>query len=175
MRLVLLVAVACAFACPAAAQPVFPQQSGAPTPAPATQPGALITALTPGQVVDLFNAASFPSKVTQDDKQNKWVVTNFWGDNLYSGVSFSGTCNNGACNILNIFANFGKSPNVNQAWINAWNQAKCCVRAYFLSDQDQSLIFVYDVPLLTGVSPDYVKTAAQLFKAIVDTSANFKP
>jgi hypothetical protein len=176
MRLVFLVAAIFAVACPAAAQPVFPQPSRTPAPTTSTEPGTLITAMTPQQVADLLNNASFPSKVVADDKNsnNKWVVTSFWGDNLYSGVLFNGNCDNsGACTILGFFANFGKSPNVNQDWVNGWNLDRCCVRAYFLSDQ--SLVFQYDVALFTGVSPDYVKAAAQFFKSAVDASTNFKP
>lgn len=172
--IVILVIAGFAFACPASAQPVFPQQGGsAPTPPPAAPPGALLTEMTADQVVQLMNAASFPSKVAQDDKQNKWVTTNFWGENLYSGVLLTGDCDKGGCDILNYFANFGKSPTVNQAWINAWNQSKCCVKAFLLSDQ--SLVFEYDLPLLTGVTSDYVTAAAQGFKSVVDTAANFKP
>jgi hypothetical protein len=176
MRLLFLAAAVFAVACPAAAQPVIPQQSSTPAAAPSAEPGALITAMTPQQVVDLLNNVSFPSKVVSDDKNsnNKWVVTSFWGDNLYSGVLFNGNCDNsGACSILGFFANFGKSPNVNQAWVDGWNSDECCVRAYFLSDQ--SLVFQYDVALFTGVSADYIKAAAQFFKSTVDASTNFKP
>lgn len=175
MRFLLLVAAALVFGSPVAAQPVLPQPGGAP-PAPPTasaQPGALIAAMTPEQVVALLNP-TFPSKVGQDDKNNKWVVTGFWGDNLYSGVLMNGDCdNNGACDVLGFFANFGKTPNVDQTWVNAWNSNKCCVRAFFSTDQ--SLLFEYDVALFPGVTTDYIQSAAQLFKSVVNDSTKFKP
>jgi hypothetical protein len=176
MRLLLLVAAALAFVSPVAAQPVLPQPGGAaPTTTTTTtaQPGALIASMTADQVAGLLNP-TFPSKVTQDDKNSKWVITSFWGDSLYSGVLMNGTCdNNGSCTILGFFANFGKTPNVDQNWVNSWNENQCCVRAFFYTDQ--SLIFQYDVALSPGVTADYITSAAQLFKQAVDQSTNFKP
>ncbi|HKH81622.1 MAG TPA: YbjN domain-containing protein [Methylovirgula sp.] len=172
----ILVTAAFTFAWPAVAQPVFPQQGGAPTTTPPAsgQGPVLITEITPDQLVPLLNAESYPSQVNTDNKGSKWVVTSFWGQNLYSGVLFSGNCDkNSDCTMLNFFANFGKSSNVNQNWVNAWNMGECCVRAYFLSDQ--SLIFQYDVQLGPGVTADYIKAAAQTFKEVVDGAANFKP
>lgn len=165
--------IAISSACAASAQPVFPQANAPAVTAAPAQPGGLIKELTPDQVVTLLNGLSFPSKVTQDDKQNKWVVTSFWGDNLYSGVLFAGSCDAGGCDILNFFANFGKSPTVNQTWVNSWNAQKCCVKAFLL--QDQTLVFEYDLPLFTGVTEDYVKSVAEGFKLLVDGSVNFKP
>jgi hypothetical protein len=62
---------------------------------------------------------------------------------------------------------------VSQAWIDGWNNSWLYVRAS--KAQDGSLIFSWDVALLTGVTADYIKTSAQLFKTIVDGSTDFKP
>jgi hypothetical protein len=157
----IIVIAALAFARTATAQPVFPHPGGGPANAPsAEQQSALITKLTPDQVVQLLNAASVPSEVVEDDKHNKWVVAQFWGKDLYSGV------------ITEHCENFGKSPSVNQAWLNAWNRSKVSVKAYRSSD---NLIFSYDLPLFTGVTADYIITVAKFFKAVVESSTEFKP
>ncbi len=169
----IIVIAALAFARTATAQPVFPHPGGGPANAPsAEQQSALITKLTPDQVVQLLNAASIPSEVVEDDKHNKWVVAQFWGKDLYSGVITEHCENDGGCRTLEIFANFGKSPSVNQAWLNAWNRSKVSVKAYRSSD---NLIFSYDLPLFTGVTADYIITVAKFFKAVVESSTDFKP
>jgi hypothetical protein len=61
---------------------------------------------------------------------------------------------------------------LNQKWIDGWNDTWLYVRA---SRSSGNLVFTWDVAFLTGVSPEYVQTAIQLFKAIVDQSTDFKP
>ena len=150
----IIVIAALAFARTATAQPVFPHPGGGPANTPsAEQQSALITKLTPDQVVQLLNAASIPSE--------SWKTTNttngLWrssGERTSTAVSLRIiVINDGGCRTLEIFANFGKSPSVNQAWLNAWNRSKVSVKAYRSSN---NLIFSYDLPLFTGVTADYI-------------------
>jgi hypothetical protein len=71
-----------------------------------------------------------------------------------------------------LFANLGKESSVNQDWINAWNDRMLYVRA---TNHKDALIFTWQVALLTGVTPDYIKYAASGFKYLVDQSTDFKP
>jgi Putative bacterial sensory transduction regulator len=159
----------------AAAQPVFPHPGGdVPANAPSGQQATLITKLTPEDVAKLFSQASIPSEVMEDDKHNKMVVVQFWGKDLYSGVITEHCEKDGSgCRTLEIFANFGKSPNVNQAWLNAWNGSKIGVKAFRTESND--LIFEFDLPLFSGVTPDYIVRVAKFFKVAVDSSSDFKP
>ncbi len=144
----IIVIAALAFARTATAQPVFPHPGSGPANTPADEQQAeLITTLTPDQVASMLNQASIPSGLVEDDKHNKIVVVEFWGKDLYSGIMTDHCDKNGGCHTLEIFANFGKSPNVNQAWINAWNRSKVGVKAYRISNNE--LIFEYDLSLLS--------------------------
>jgi hypothetical protein len=169
-----LIMAAFIFSNTAIAQPVFPpagKPEGSAAPAPAA--GAQITALTAAQVAQLLNEAGFPSKVVENAQHEHWVVTEFWGKDLYAGVTFAGKCENDACNVLEIFGNFGKPANVDQAWVNAWNRSKLFAKAVFFPDG--TLIFRYDLALFPSVTPDYVKTSAAVFKVVVSSAADFKP
>jgi Putative bacterial sensory transduction regulator len=141
--------------------------------APASSSGGLLVKLTAEQVVGLLNEAGFHSEVRQD-KDSKFVVAAFWGQDLYSGVIVEHCEKDGSgCHTLEFFANFGKDQPVDANWINAWNNSKIGVKASKLGDG--TLLFDYDLPLLTGVTADYVKELAKFFKLVVDTATQFKP
>lgn len=155
--------------------PNSPAPAPAPAPTPGTplggQTGSQITEITPAQVVTLLDSLNFQSQVSTSN--NEIVVTNFWGQGVVSGVLLQGTCDAGGCTTLSFFADLGKVNNIDQNWVNAWNGEKGYVRAFLGSDQ--SLFFEYDLPLLTGVSTDYIKATAAGFKSVVDTASTFKP
>jgi hypothetical protein len=136
-------------------------------------PAGMIVKLKAEQIAQLFNDAGFQSKVVDNDGTHM-VVTGFWSDQVFSGAIPQSCEKDGSgCHAFKLFANLGSDTGVSQAWIDAWNNNWLFVRAYKL--ENGSLIFAWDVALLTGVTPDYVKTTAKLFKTIVDESSDFKP
>ena len=87
------------------------------------------------------------------------VLVAFWNDQIFSGAIPQACEKDGSgCHSFKLFANLGKDTGVDQAWINAWNNSYYYVRAFKL--QDGQLIFEWNVALLTGVTPDYIKLAA---------------
>jgi hypothetical protein len=136
-------------------------------------PAGMIVKLKAEQIAQLFNDAGFQSKVVDNDGTHM-VVTSFWSDQVFSGAIPQSCEKDGSgCHAFKLFANLGADTGVSQAWVDAWNNNWLFVRAYKL--ENGSLIFAWDVALLTGVTPDYVKTTAKLFKTIVDESSDFKP
>jgi len=133
--------------------------------------GGMLTKVTVEQMAQLFNAAGFKSQVI-DNGGIKMVQTIFWTEDIFGGA-LPEACekDNSGCGAMKIFANLGKAT-VNQKWIDGWNDTWLYVRA---SRSSGNLVFTWDVAFLTGVSPEYVQTAIQLFKAIVDQSTDFKP
>ena len=131
-----------------------------------------MTKLTVAQMAQLMTAAGFQSQVI-NNKKVEMVRTIFWNaDGIFSGAIPMGCEKDGSgCGSYKIFANLGKSA-VGEKWVSAWNSSWPFVRAYIASDG--SLIFTWDVPLLTGATPAYVESAVQLFKLIVDKSTDFK-
>jgi hypothetical protein len=180
MRLVLraaLILSAVAFASAATAQPT--PGGAAPsttpsttTPSTAAPSGGLITQFNADQVAQLFTAAGFASKsgVEQDNK-TPMVSTQFW-PNITSGVIGNACDSNNACPAYTILAIFPNEQAINDTWTDGWNSKFLFIKAY--KDGD-NLIFEWDVMLAPGVTPDYVEATAQVFKAIVDQSTNFKP
>lgn len=170
MRLVMraaLILSAVALASAAAAQPA-PGGSSAPSSAPS----GLITQFNASQFAQLFTAAGFSSQATvEQDNKTPMVATQFW-PNVGSGVLGNACDNNGACPAYSILAIFSNEKSINDAWVTAWNSKMLFVKAY--KDGD-SLIFEWDVMLAPGATSAYVEATAQVFKAIVDESTNFKP
>lgn len=162
------------FAAAASAQPVFPRAGGGGGQAANTPPSDLITKLTPDQVVQIANAASFPAHVEETSDHQKRVIVEFWGKDVFAGVLLDHCDADGSgCRTLEIFTNFGKSDNVKGAWMDAWNRSRIAVKAYRNTTGD--LIFEYDLPLFTGVTSSYVEAAFKLFKVAVDGAPDFKP
>jgi Putative bacterial sensory transduction regulator len=79
------------------------------------------------------------------------------------------------CRTLHFFANFGKQEQsaVDAKWIDAWNRTYVGAKAFTLKNGE--LIFSYDLPLLSGVSQDYIVRFTNFYKGLVDTSFKFKP
>jgi hypothetical protein len=57
--------------------------------------------------------------------------------------------------------------------MDAWNDRYFYVRV--IKTGDGSLVFLWNVALLTGVTSDYVKVSAALFQSTVDDASDFKP
>jgi hypothetical protein len=149
----------------------------APTPQPAA-PAGLITKVTPQQVVQLVSAAitgiTITPQIKPGDNGTSVVVFPVWGDQVYSGVALQ-NCekDNSGCYVLTFFANFGKQPTINQAWINGWNSNFFQVHAYTLSTGE--VVFSSDLMILSGVPPEYITSYASFFKKVVDNSSTYKP
>jgi hypothetical protein len=136
-------------------------------------PAGLIVKLQAEQIAQLFSEAGFQSKII-DNNNTHMIQTLFWTDQVFSGAIPEACEKDGSgCHAFKVFANLGPDTGVSQAWIDAWNNNWLYVRAS--KTQDGSLIFTWDVALLTGVTADYVRVSAKLFKTIVDSSSDFKP
>lgn len=167
----ILTVVALVFALSANAQPRPGGGGSAPSGGPSGAPSGLITKITLEQLAKLFSAAGFQSKVV--DNGGKMVQTVFWSPDIYGGALGESCEKDGSgCHAFKIFVNFGKST-VDQKWVDAWNNSWLYVHASVANNG--SLIFDWDVGLLTGVTPEYIETAVKLFKQIVDQSTDFKP
>ena len=177
--MVLMVALIFAGAAAAQPRPGGGGGGGGGGPAAPSAPGGLIHQFNAEQIAQIFNAAGFPSQVADDkinDKKTiRIVVTHFWGNDNTFGGAFPEACsqdNPNVCQAMQIFVNLGKTG-VDSKWVNAYNATYLYVRAY--QYDDGSLVFVFDFPLVPGVTPDFIKTAVTVFKAAVDASADFKP
>jgi hypothetical protein len=136
-------------------------------------PGGMIVKINAEQLAQLFTEAGFPSKVIDNNKTHM-VQTQFWTEDVFSGAIPEACDDDGSgCHVFKIFANLGADAGITDAWINAWNSRYWFARAYKLDNG--ALIFAFDVPLWTGLTPDYIKTAAAMFKKSVDESTDFKP
>jgi len=135
-------------------------------------PAGLIVNAQVEQLAALFNEAGFRSTVVQK-QGGKVVQTEFWSADVFSGAYPVHCEKDGPCHGYKLFANLGRDSGVDEAWLDAWNSRLVYVRAFKLPSGE--LIFAWDVPVLTGVSPDYVKLTATLFKTIVDLATDFKP
>jgi Putative bacterial sensory transduction regulator len=167
---VLLAAIAILCSVSANAQPRPGGGGGSPGPrgAPA---GGMLTKVTVEQMAQLFKAAGFKSQVVENNG-TKMVQTVFWTSDIFGGaIPLGCEKDNSGCHGMKVFANLGKAT-VDQNWVDAWNDYYFYVRA---SRSSGNLIFTWDVAFLTGVSPEYVQTAIQWFKQIVDQSTDFKP
>lgn len=134
--------------------------------------GGLIVKIQAEQLAQLMKDAGFPSKVI--DNNGKIVQSVFWNDQIFSGIIPQGCEKDGSgCHSLKLFANLGKDTGTDQAWLDAWNSSYFYVRAYKL--KDGQLIFEWNIALLNGVTPDYIKLAATFFKSTVDEFTDFKP
>ncbi len=172
MRAVLILsAVALAF--PAAAQ-LVPGGGGTPPAAPSTPSptSGLITQFNAAQIAQLFTAAGFTSTAgTLSDNKTPVVNVQFW-PNTISGVLGTLCENNGTCPAYQILTLLPNQTGIGDPWTDGWNDKFGFVKAV---KNGSDLIFIMDVVLGPGVSGDYVKTTASLYKAIVDQAQNFNP
>ena len=148
---------------------------GGSTPAPASAPtttSGLITVYDANQIAQLFTAAGFPSSVSVGSDKVPYVQVQFW-PNTVAGVA-PGYCNKDGtnCNAYKLIAIISNETSIGDAWTDAWNGYYYFVRAY---KDGTDLYFTWDILLAPGVTPDYIKTTASIFKSIVDDSTNFKP
>lgn len=176
MRFMTCVAVALAAVVLSSGVSAQPRPGGGAGSSPFANPpasgGALITEYNADQIAQLFSAAGFPSKAVVTKDNAHIVQTEFW-PNTASGVAAAYcTKSGGACHAIKIMAIFVNAASVGDTWINAWNSQFFFVRGY---KSGKDLVFTWDILLYPGVSADYIKTAAAVFKSIVDESANFKP
>lgn len=173
----ILMAAALIFAIAANAQPrpgggPAPKGGGGGAPAGGSVPAGMIIKIQAEQIAKIFGDAGFQSKVIDNNKIHM-VQTVFWTSDIFSGAIPNACEDDGSgCHAFQIFANLGKDSPVNQAWMDAWNSKTLYVHASMANGE---LIFSWDVGLLTGITSDYIKTSAQLFKYIVDQSTDFKP
>jgi hypothetical protein len=167
----ILIMAALVFATSASAQP----RPGGPRPGPgpAGGQGGMIVEFRAEQIAQLFSEAGFPSKVAEDNQKVHFVLTQFWPDTV-SGAQRA-YCSQKDPNICHAFKLFAllKDTGVDQTWVNAWNSKYYFVRASLSSDG--FLWFDWDVLLRPGVTPEYVKMSATVFKSLVDASSDFKP
>jgi hypothetical protein len=156
----------------ASAQP-RPGGSGTAKPAPATTAdNALIAQYDADQLAKLFTAAGFSSKVVTTKDNQRIVQAQFW-PNTPSGAEPAYCKNDGStCNAYKLVAIINNETSIGDAWTDAWNAKYYFVRAY---KDGNDLVFTWDVLLYPGVSADYIKTTATVFKSIVDDSTDFKP
>jgi hypothetical protein len=174
----ILVVASLVLAATASAQPRpgggAPKAPGGGAPAPGGgAPGGLIVKIQAEQIAQLFNEAGFRSKVIDNNKIHM-VQTEFWSDQVFSGAIPGGCEKDGSgCHWMQLFANLGTDSGVDQAWMDAWNGRWYGVRVHKLDNG--AVVFYFDVPMLSGVTPDYIKAAGAVFKAIVDASTDFKP
>jgi hypothetical protein len=150
-----------------------------PAPTPQSAPAAgLITKATPQQIAQLISGAVSGTQITPQIKPGNdgtSVVTfPVWGDQVYSAVSLE-NCekDNSGCYVLEFFANFGKQPNIDQTWINGWNNQYYAARVAPLPSGE--IVFSADLMVLNGVTPGYITSFAGFFKKVVDNSSTFKP
>ena len=150
-----------------------------PAPTPQSAPAAgLITKATPQQVAQAISGAVSGTKITPQIKPGNdgtsIVTFPVWGDQVYSAVSLE-NCekDNSGCYVLEFFANFGKQPSIDQAWINGWNNQYYAARVSPLPNGE--IVFSADLMVLNGVTPDYITSFAGFFKKVVDNSSTYKP
>jgi hypothetical protein len=175
MRLVMraaLILSAVAFASAAVAQPTPGGTAPSAPPTTSAPSGSLVSQFSAAQIAQLFTTAGFASTAgVEQDNKTPIVSVQFW-PNITSAVVGNACDNNGACPAYTIIALFPNEKAINDAWTDSWNSKTLFIKAY--KDGD-TLIFEWDVMLAPGVSTDYVEATAQVFKAIVDQSTNFKP
>jgi hypothetical protein len=136
-------------------------------------PAGLVVKIDAQKLAQLMNDAGFASKVIDNGGVTVVLVT-FWNDQIFSGAIPQACEKDGSgCRSFKLFANLGKDTGVDDAWINAWNRSYYYVRAFKLPSGE--LVFEWNVALLTGLTPDYIKLAALAFKSAVDDSTDFKP
>jgi hypothetical protein len=167
----------------AAAQPVLPgptpSPAPSPVPAPGPAPGGLIAKITPQQLAQLLtqlkvNGAPLqPTIKTFPGKDYAIVAVPVWPQ-VFSGVLMNLCESDGSgCRVLRFFANVGKQPTVDAAWINAYHANHWGVMAF--TAEGGVLIFFHDVPLFSGVPQDYIINNAAFFKNAVDEAFKYKP
>jgi hypothetical protein len=144
---------------------------GGPSPGGGNAPSGLVVNVQPEQMAQILTQAGFQSKAV-DNGGTHMVRSLFWSEDIFSGLIPEVCDKDGPCHAYKLFANLGKDSGVNQAWIDAWNSRWLYVHATL---SDGSLIFAWDVAVLTGVTPEYVASTAKLFVAIVNESTDFKP
>jgi len=159
------------FTATASAQPRPGGGTPANTPATPADNG-LITQFNADQLSQLFTAAGFTSKVVVTKDNQRIVQTQFW-PNTASGAEAAYCKKDGStCSAFKLIAIISNETNINDAWTSAWNSRYFFVRAY---KDGTDLVFTWDVLLYPGVSAEYVKATASIFKSIVDDSTDFKP
>lgn len=138
-----------------------------------TAPSGAVAGYSAQEISQLFTDAGFQSEVQKDKDNTQFVVGNFWGGSPYA-IAYPYSCNadGSGCKVLQIFVNIGKNDQITQAWMDAWNTRQLFVKVVKMSDG--SAVFDWDV-IITGVTPDYVKLVAALFKQQLDASSSFKP
>jgi hypothetical protein len=162
------------FAATANAQPRPGGGGHSPSGGGGSSAGGLIIKIQADQVAQLLNDAGFPSKVIETKNGDHMVVSAFWNDQIFSGAIPEACEKDGSgCHAVMLFANLGKDTGVDEAWLDAWNKSYWYTHVFKLDSGE--LVFYWHVGLLTGVTPDYIKLAAKLFKANVDASTDFKP
>jgi len=159
------------FATAASAQPKPGGGGNPPTTTPPADNG-LIAQYNADQLAQLFTAAGFSSKVVVTKDNQRIVRTQFWPDTASGAEAAYCKKDGSTCNAYKLVAIISNEKNIADNWTNAWNSRYFFVRAY--KDGDD-LVFTWDVLLYPGVSADYVKTTATIFKSIVDDSTDFKP
>ena len=112
-------------------------------------------------------------QITKNNDGTSLVTFPVWGSGVYSAITVENCEQDGSgCYVLDFFANFGKQPSLNAAWMNAWNDQFYIARVYPLSNGE--VVFTADLAILTGVTPDYVTAFAGFFKQVVDNASTFK-
>jgi hypothetical protein len=134
-------------------------------------PAGLITKITAEQTAEIMTKAGYTDVKIINGNQGTRHVGGKAGETPVFAIHAG--CENGACSTVTFTVYFGKQESIDLNYMNAWHTAWRFTKLY--RDKDNDIVFDMDVPLLTGVTPDYFTSASILFVNMLKKVMEFKP
>ena len=154
----------------APSSPQQPQQQPQQQPAQPSQ-GGLITHITPDDTAKLLEKAGYKEvEVYQTSAGRRHVKAKLGALPVHA---LHANCDASGCRSISFATFFGKQPNVDWKYINAWHNAWRFTRLY-RNDQGD-LVFDMDLHLYNGATPDYIQQAATLYAQLLNKLLDFRP
>lgn len=143
---------------------------GAPPQQQPAQPGGLVTAVTPPQLIAALQQAGYArGEVLQLQNGLKGIKLDLNGTPVF--VLFY-SCQGEQCGSFTYYCFFGQQS-VDATFVNAFNRERRFGKLY--TDKEGALGLSMDVNMIGGVSPAYVAGSGALFSNVIKWLIEFKP
>jgi Putative bacterial sensory transduction regulator len=157
----------------AQAQPRVPpgREGGDPQPTQPTPSTSVLTRIKPEQTAELLKEAKYTDvRVLEPANEIQRVGGKIGQVPVYANHF---VCDAEGCRLISFVAFFGEQPTIDQNYLNAWHQAWRFAKLY--RNKQGNLVFQFDVHLFTGLSAEYVRSAAQMYAHLLGKLMEFKP
>lgn len=150
---------------------IGPPAAPAPQPAAPQTGGGMLIRIGPEVTAKAMQDAGYAQTET-----GKWSNGVAYARGVLNDIRVAANheeCNEAGCRLVVFWVDFGVQSTIDLEYMNAWNRAFRFARLY--RDDRNHVVFIWHVPLYTGVAPDYLRVAASQYGSLLKDLMQYTP